>query len=106
MVIQIRNPLPETLDPQTLDPQNVVIQIRNPLPETLDSQTLDPQTLDPQTLDPQRQMGQMTVKRSGVPAFVFPEIPQIFCLGSFAFRVYAPIVTRGSPMRLPCEAPP
>ena len=52
-----------------------------------DPQTLDPQTLDPQTLDPQRQMGQMTVKRSGVPAFVFPEIPQIFCLGSFAVRV-------------------
>ena len=28
-------------------------QIRNPLPETLDAQTLDPQTLDFQTLDPQ-----------------------------------------------------
>ena len=51
---QIRNPLRETLDPQTLDPQNVFIQIRNPLPETLDPQILDPQTLDPQ--DPQRSL--------------------------------------------------
>ena len=86
-VDQIQNGGLRTVDPQTIDPQSVRGQIRNPLPETLDPQTLDPQTLDSQTLDPQRQMGQMTVKRSSVPAFVFPEIPQICCLGSFAVRV-------------------
>ena len=32
--------------------------------------SVDPQSVDPQSVDPQRQMGQVTVKRSGVPAFV------------------------------------
>ena len=61
MLVQIRNPLRETLDsqtlhsqtrdPQTLEPQTrcMLFQIRNPLREFLDTQTLDPQTLDAQT---------------------------------------------------------
>ena len=52
VLLQIQNPLPETLDPQTLEPQTQisdfrfqVLQIQNPLPETREPQTLDPQTL-------------------------------------------------------------